>query len=119
MKKRYIYSLFLAFLFAQPNAYAETIRGMITDLDAAHDILIVRRTDPSKEMEQQLNIKVKSDTKTKNVASLKELQVGHEVKMDVKEDKMTGIYEAKSIEVLGAAQPLAPDNAPDSTPNGG
>ncbi len=100
--KRYIYPLFFGLLLMQPAAYAETIRGMITNLDPANNIVIVRRADASNSVPQDVNVRVKTDTKTKNVASLKELQVGHEVKIDAKEDKASGVYEAKFIEVTGS-----------------
>ncbi|MBI2095242.1 MAG: hypothetical protein HYT89_03645 [Candidatus Omnitrophica bacterium] len=109
--RRYIYLSLLAFCLAQSVAYAEMIRGVIVNLDPAHDTLSVKRTDASKDKPQQLDVKVKSDTQTKNVASLKELQVGHEVKIDAKEDKTSGVYEAKSVEVTSAQSAQAPSSA--------
>ena len=115
--KRYIYLLLFGFLLTQSVVYAETIRGMITNLDPATNTLLIRRTDTSSTTSQDINVKVKTDTKTTNVASLKELQVGHEVKIDAKEDKASGVFEAKSIEVTGsqstqassASQPASSD----------
>src|SRR5437879_6166125 len=100
--KRFIYLSLFVFFLAQSAAYAETIRGMITNLDPTNNMLIVRRTDASSSTSQDINVKVQTDTKTKNVASLKELQVGHEVKIDAKENKASGVFEAKSIEVTGS-----------------
>lgn len=106
--KRYIYLLAFGFLFSQSAVYAETIRGMITNLDSTNNVLSIRRTDNSKTTAEQLAIQVKSDTQTKNVASLKELQVGHEVKIDAKENKTSGLFEAKSIEVTNSQPAVEP-----------
>ena len=115
--KRYIYLLVFGFLFTQTAVYAETIRGMIINLDQANNILSVRRTDNSKNTPEQVAVQVKSDTETKNVASLKELQVGHEVKIEAKENKTSGLLEAKSIEVTNgqtAPAQASSNKTPDS-----
>src|SRR5262245_45890117 len=97
--KRSVYGFLVGLLLVPAVARAEMIQGMITAIDPANDTLGVRKSGSS----QQLNIKVKSDTKTKNVASLKELQVGQQVKIDAKEDKSAGVWEAKSVEVTNTA----------------
>lgn len=78
---------------------AEAIQGTITSMDVSKNKLNVTRTDIVKSP-QVVNVVVKDETQTKNVASLKELQVGQEVKIDAAEDKASGVWEARSIEVL-------------------
>jgi hypothetical protein len=110
--KRCIYLLLFGFFAAQTVGYAEMIQGMIVTLDSANNMLIVRRTDTPKDGVQQITVKVKSDTKTQNVASLNELKMGQEVKIDAKESN-PGVYEAESVEVT-ASQVAAQGSAQTS-----
>ena len=116
--KRSIYLLIAGFVLSQSAAYAEVIQGMIINVDPASDMISVRQAVPSKHTPQQLEIKVKNDTKTKNVASLKELRVGQEVRVDAKENKQTNLFEAKSIEVTAAGNAENSAATPSASPEG-
>ena len=100
--KRYLRLSLAGALCLPAAAYAEMIQGMITHVDTANDMLSIRQTSAPAGSPQEVNVRVKSDTKTTNVASLHELQVGQEVKIDAQGNTSAGgVLEAKTIEVTG------------------
>ena len=102
--KRYLRLSLAGALCLPAAAYAEMIQGSITHVDSANDMLSIRQASAPAGSPQEINVRVKSDTKTKNVASLHELQVGQEVKIDAQENKAGGgLLEAKTIEVTGGS----------------
>lgn len=98
--KKSIYLLLAGIVLSQVAAQAEIIRGTITNMDPVNNILRVRREGPSKNVYDDISVKVKADTVAKNVASLQELQVGHDVTIDAQANKATGSFDAKSIELV-------------------
>ncbi|MBI4432327.1 MAG: hypothetical protein HY592_02450 [Candidatus Omnitrophica bacterium] len=110
--KRYTILVLAGLIAGSSVAYAETIRGMINTIDAARDMVGITRSDAAGTQPQEVNVKVTRDTKTKNVATLKDLQVGQEVKVDAKEDKAGGVWVAKTVEVTTPDAMSAPATAP-------
>lgn len=98
--KRSIYILLAGIVLSQVSAQAEIIRGTITSMDPVSNIMHVRREGPSKNVYDDISVNVKADTVAKNVASLQELQVGHDVTIDAQANKVSGSFEAKSIELV-------------------
>ncbi len=100
--KRYIYGLLGSFFLFSSVAYAEMIRGSITFVDTTNNRISIQPADPGKS--SQLLIKMRSDTRTRNVSSIGDLKVGQEVKVDAKQNRQENILEAKSIEVTKSAE---------------
>ncbi len=86
-------------------ASAEMVHGSVQKLDAANNMLTIRRieTDKNQNLPQEMQLKVQRDSKLKNIASLQDLQNGNQVKVDVKQNKDLGIWEAKSVELSNEA----------------
>ena len=91
----------LGLAILQATASAETVHGLVQNFDAATNTLAIRRveTDKNQNLPTDLQLVVNRDAKLKNIASLQELQRDNEVKVDVKQNKDLGIWEAKSVEL--------------------
>jgi hypothetical protein len=59
--------------------------------------------DKNQNLPQELQLRVVRDAKLKNITSLKDLQDGNQVKVDVKQNKDLGVWEAKSVELNNEA----------------
>ena len=115
--KRTVYLMIGGLLLASGAAYAEMIQGTVASVDPSNHQICIQPSDVTKGLKF---VQFKNDTRTMNVASPQDLQVGQEVKVDAKKGSNNQL-EAKSIEVT--ATPLAqaasqPISVPDSTSPG-
>ena len=99
MKKHFY--LMLGMILSASVASAEMIQGTIAFVDPTSHMISVRRFDKARSGPAQFLVKIKDDTKTRNVASASELQVGQEVKVDARQNRTEKILEADTIEVTG------------------
>jgi hypothetical protein len=98
--KRIVTSLFVALVLFQASAYAETVTGTVKNVSAADMKLTIARNDDNNDLPQNLDLVVQTDAHLKNIVSLKDLQAGNEVKVNVKQNKDARIWEAKSVELI-------------------
>ena len=113
--KRSIYLLIGGLALASNAAYAEMIQGTIASVDPSRSQFSIQPMDTSKDVQ---HVEFKDTTRTKNLLSPQNLQVGQEVKVDVK--KRSGdLLEAKSIELTNAqsAQNSPASQSSDSEPS--
>ncbi len=102
--KRFIFLSLFGILMAQ-SAYAETVQGVIVNMNPVTDTLSIKRTDISPNAAiQELYVKVSNDTLTKNFTSLDQLKIDHKVKMDVTQGDAPVLMDAQSIEIVDKAQ---------------
>src|SRR3989338_143604 len=101
MKK--IQSIFLILCLMGPvcpwNARAETIRGEIKALNVESNNFVMLKRDPSKNklIPRELNVQILPKTKLKGMNFLQELRTGDEIKVDVRQNKKTLAWEARSL----------------------
>ena len=82
------------------NAHAETFRGEIKNLNADANSFVLIKTEQEtgkKAVPQELNVQVSPKAKFAGVASLQELRAGDEIKVNAKQNKKTGQWEARSL----------------------
>lgn len=95
--------LALGLFLLQAFASAEVIQGSVQRIDAANDTLYIRRfdadIDKNGKLPREFELKVGREAKLKNIASLQDLENGSPVKVDVKQNKNLGVWEAKSVEL--------------------
>ena len=96
---------FVGGLLLASSAHAEMIQGTIAFVDATNQMISVRPFDTSKYGPTQLLVKLKEDTKTRNVDSTDELTEGQEVRVDAHQNRAQNVLEARSIEVTGPEEP--------------
>lgn len=101
--KRIVMMLFAGLLAVPSVSYAEWLQGTITKIDINGGNLTLENLDTKKPYPQPLNLKVTQDAELKNIASLQDLKNGQAVKVDVKENTNLGVWEAKSVEYVGAS----------------
>ena len=90
-------------LFAANASYAEWVQGIVSNVDIKAGTIQLNRlaTDKNKDFPQTLQLNVQRDAKLKNIVSLEDLKKGNHIKVDVKQNKDLGIWEAKAVELSG------------------
>ena len=91
--KRSVCMWIAGLVLASNAAYAEMIQGTIASVDASNSRFSVESADKGVQM-----VEFKDTTKTKNLLSPQNLQVGQEVKVNATK-KSDDVLEAKSIEL--------------------
>ena len=83
------------------TVYADIFKGEIKGINADSGLVIILPKDPATGTIgiDQLQVQTSSKTKLENFASLNELRLGDELKVDGKQDKKSGICNAKSLSV--------------------
>ena len=80
-------------------AYAESFDANVTSVDPAANTVTVSPTEKTDKLPSTLTVAVKEDAKFKNAATLADVKTGDHVKINAKENKDTGVWEGKSVEV--------------------
>ena len=89
-------------LLLQTYAYADRIEGTIKNIDSTNRMLTIERSDAKADQAKEIQVKVTDDAKFKNFNTLGELQNGQAVKLDARENKDLGSWDAKSVELKEA-----------------
>ncbi|MBI4372536.1 MAG: hypothetical protein HY585_02265 [Candidatus Omnitrophica bacterium] len=89
----------IGMLVFEPGASAETIQGVVIHVDSVLNYLLLARTDLMMTTAEELKIIIPPDTELRGIASLADLEVGDEIRVDAfKESGRT--YEANTIEEI-------------------
>ncbi len=109
--KRIIYLAVFGLLAFQIAAYADWVNGTVAKVDSKNNTVTIQRTEDERDrrdgnLPAQLEVKVNRDADLKNIASINDLKTGDAVKIDVRENKNLGIWEAKGIELRNSKKQL-------------
>ena len=89
-------------LLPQTTVYADSIEGMIKNVDSTSRTLTIERSNAKAGEAREIQVKIPEDAKFKNFNTFGELQNGQEVKLDARENKDLGSWDAKSVELKEA-----------------
>ncbi|MCR4337211.1 MAG: hypothetical protein NUV91_05345 [Candidatus Omnitrophica bacterium] len=98
--KKIISLTILSFFILQTAVYAEWVYGIVRKVDVKNSILTIQQIEEEKEdnFPNQIKLKVVRDAIFRNIPTLDELEVGNEVKVNVRENQNLGIWEATEVE---------------------
>lgn len=91
--------LMMGFVMVEATLYAETITGEVAAIDQVTHSISIRHVDLTTGNPQEEKFYVVDNAKFKGVHSLSDLKTGDMVKVEVKENKDSGVLEAKKIEM--------------------
>lgn len=91
-------SLFVLLAAFHALAFGEMFRGTIASIDPVSSLLTLSHADPATGIGHEVKISVSESTQFKGIGALEELKPGDAVKVEAKENKETGLLEAKKIE---------------------
>ena len=107
--KKIFYLTIVSFLTLQTMAYAEWIKGTVLGIDEQNKKILIKRSnemqDYNKNLPPQvldrLDLKVSDNADFKNMSSLKDLEPGQEVRVNIRQNPQNPeatVWEATSIE---------------------
>ncbi len=101
--------IFAGLFLVQAPVYADWMQGIVQGIEGK--TVTIDRTDASENDNnpRQLKVKVLDNAKLKNISAVEELQSGQEIKVDARNNKEQGFWDANYIELVNpqgqAAQP--------------
>lgn len=89
------------FLMSAPS-YADWMQGVVKGIDGQS--LTIDRTDAAENdaKPRELKVKILENAKLKNISALGDLQNGQEVKVDARENKEQGFWDANYVELINS-----------------
>jgi hypothetical protein len=89
------------FLMAAPS-YADWMQGVVKGVEGQD--LTIDRTDATENdaKPRELKVKILDNAKLKNISALEDLQNGQEVKVDARENKEQGFWDANYVELINS-----------------
>lgn len=102
--KKILYLTIVSVFMLQAPAHAAWVSATIKQADPQNGILIVERNgaEIQEAYPKELEVKILSNAKLKNIASLEDLQAGQEVKLDVRANKEQGTWDSNYVELIDA-----------------
>jgi len=96
--------VFASLFLVQAPSYADWMKGVVKSVDSAGKTVTIDRTDASENdsKPRELKVKIVDNAKMKNISSIDELQNGQEVKVDARDNKEQGFWDANYIELINA-----------------
>jgi hypothetical protein len=114
----FIVGLIASVFLLQTPSYAAWMQGKIKNVDNNSRMITIDSADAQKAgaSSSEIQVKVLENAKFKNISSLNDLKSGQEVKVDARNNKEQGFWDANYIEVLakdqaGFGKAGAPDQA--------
>jgi len=96
--------IFMSLFLMQTTSYADWMKGVVKDVQGK--TVTLDRTDAAGNDSdpRELKIKILENAKLKNISSLGDLKNGQEVKVDARNNKEQGFWDANYIELTNADQ---------------
>jgi hypothetical protein len=113
MKKITLPLIFAGLFLVQAPSYADWMQGVVQGLEGK--TVTINRTDDSGNDSdpRQLKVKILDNAKLKNISAVEDLKNGQEIKVDARNNKEQGFWDANYVELIqdqGAQQGQAQQN---------
>jgi hypothetical protein len=95
--------LIIASLFlAQAPSYADWMKGVVQSIDGK--TVTINRSDATENDSnpRQLKVKILENAKLKNISSVSDLKNGQEIKVDARNNKEQGFWDANYVELINS-----------------
>lgn len=90
----------IGWLLWQPNAYASWVNAKVIKIDNDNDSLLVQRLDDrGTEVSDPIEVVVSHDTKFETGSSVKDLQEGAQIKINLQQDDKAGTWKADAVDL--------------------
>jgi hypothetical protein len=103
--------LIVASLFLMQTAsYADWMQGIVKKVEGKD--ITINRTDATQNDSnpRELKVKILDNAKLKNISSLNDLKSGEEVKVDARNNKEQGFWDANYVELINSANQAQDQN---------
>jgi hypothetical protein len=98
--KKILPIVFAGLFLMQAPSYADWMKGVVKGVEGKD--VTISRTDASDNdsKPRELKVKILENAKLKNISSLGDLKSGQEVKVDARENKEQGFWDANYVELI-------------------
>jgi hypothetical protein len=92
--------IFAGLFLVQAPVYADWMQGIVQGIEGK-TVTIDRTDDAGNDSDpRQLKVKVLDNAKLKNISAVEELQNGQEIKVDARNNKEQGFWDANYVELV-------------------